>query len=235
MVAGTSRRQIQCRFNLDLNKEDEHQLHEMIRSLKKKRSFMGVIRDGIHLILDLRQGQTDVLRELFPWVFEQAVLINDGASSEGALQRQLEELKLLISQNRTLSATSLSPAIESEDDWMTVEISGKTSSEDYNPTWNFHIHSARLVTGSYSQLAPEIIWYGIRTGLIDVEATLKSGLLTRQQIADGVKARKVDPARLPKSVAVEIERLPDNGGPKKIAGANIGLSEPVFDDVELDF
>ena len=55
-------------FWLNLNKLDEHALAEKIGELKARRTFSRTIRDGIRLICDLRQGRTDVLAELFPWV-----------------------------------------------------------------------------------------------------------------------------------------------------------------------
>ena len=111
MVAGTKmlpvqagRRRVQHRFDLNLNKADEHQLHEMIRSLKKKRSFLGVIRDGVRLILDLRLGRTEVLQELFPWVLEQAITVTDEIGNQDMLKSQFEELKSLIAQKTSSPA-----------------------------------------------------------------------------------------------------------------------------------
>ena len=56
------------RFNfwLDMSKQDEFELADTIDILKEKRSFTAVVRDGIRLIVDLKRGKTDVLRELFP-------------------------------------------------------------------------------------------------------------------------------------------------------------------------
>ena len=39
---------------------------EHIQKLKSERAFTSTIRDGIRLIVDLRAGRVDVLRELFP-------------------------------------------------------------------------------------------------------------------------------------------------------------------------
>lgn len=58
------------RFNfwLDMNKPEEELIADKIEVLKNERSFTSVIRDGIRLICDLREGKLDVLFELFPWV-----------------------------------------------------------------------------------------------------------------------------------------------------------------------
>lgn len=53
-------------FWLDLDKEGDEVVADMITSLKEKRQFTATIRDGIRLICDLREGKTDVLFDLFP-------------------------------------------------------------------------------------------------------------------------------------------------------------------------
>lgn len=58
------------RFNfwLNMEKPEEELIADKIEGLKNERSFSSVIRDGIRLICDLREGKLDVLFELFPWV-----------------------------------------------------------------------------------------------------------------------------------------------------------------------
>lgn len=53
-------------FWLDDKKPTEADIAETIPALKSQRSFAKTIRDGIRLIVDLRNGNTDVLFELFP-------------------------------------------------------------------------------------------------------------------------------------------------------------------------
>lgn len=55
-------------FWLDISKQSEHDLNEHIRMLKKKRMFSYSIRAGLALLKDLREGKTDVLCEMFPWI-----------------------------------------------------------------------------------------------------------------------------------------------------------------------
>jgi len=59
------RRQRFC-FWLDSEKEDEFALAEQIVNLKKARRFVTTVRDGIWLMLSLREGEWDVLNERFP-------------------------------------------------------------------------------------------------------------------------------------------------------------------------
>jgi len=58
------------RFNfwLNMEKPEEELIADKIEVLKNERSFTSVIRNGIRLICDLREGNLDVLFELFPWV-----------------------------------------------------------------------------------------------------------------------------------------------------------------------
>jgi hypothetical protein len=56
------------RFWLDFTKPSEKAIADKIENLKNSRSFTSVIRDGIRLICDLRDGKLDILFELFPWV-----------------------------------------------------------------------------------------------------------------------------------------------------------------------
>lgn len=58
------------RFNfwLDCNKDEELVLAETIDELKAERSFSRTIREGIKLVVSLRECQVDVLEMLFPWI-----------------------------------------------------------------------------------------------------------------------------------------------------------------------
>lgn len=87
------------RFWLDLEKEHEEAIADMIDELKKKRLFAKTVRDGIRLICDLRADKRDVLKELFP----QMNLQTQTASSDrvgGYDMKLLEAInKLADSQN----------------------------------------------------------------------------------------------------------------------------------------
>lgn len=97
-------------FWLDIQREDENRLAEIIENLKERRSFVKTIRDGIRLIVDLRQGNTDVLFELFPWLQDR---LNGEAKTESlplqehlgaAFEPHLKRLEALLTSNpRTVS------------------------------------------------------------------------------------------------------------------------------------
>jgi len=67
-------------FWLNLEDESEYAIAETIEDLKDRRQFSKSIRDGLRLIVDLSQGRTDVLRELFPSILDD---INSPPSSAG--------------------------------------------------------------------------------------------------------------------------------------------------------
>ena len=104
-----SRFRLQYKFWLDLNKPHEKELAELIEDLKEQRSFSGVVRDGIRLIVDLWHGNLDVLLELFPGVetafyerFQQQQPV-----PEVAIHEQLARLEsLLLQQGNTPVATA---------------------------------------------------------------------------------------------------------------------------------
>ncbi len=66
-------------FWLDLKKPEEYILADTIFELKRRRAFVSTVRDGIRLIVSLRQGRVDVLFELFPWTCAQ---LNSGAGAQ---------------------------------------------------------------------------------------------------------------------------------------------------------
>jgi len=75
---------------------------ETIKTLKSKRAFSAVVRDGIRLIVDLREKNLDVLYELFPWVIdrlaqEQVVIQSPPAPQNNkALEDKIARLEDLI-------------------------------------------------------------------------------------------------------------------------------------------
>lgn len=56
------------RFTFWFNTEKDGDLIDEIPFLKVHRQFTRVLRDGMRLILDLRQGSLEVLFELFPFI-----------------------------------------------------------------------------------------------------------------------------------------------------------------------
>jgi hypothetical protein len=82
-------------FWLDVTKEDELVLSEQIEELKQHRSYVKTIRDGIRLVCDLKQGSTQVLFELFPWLRTELVAAAPVAT-DTKLQEEVAQLKQLI-------------------------------------------------------------------------------------------------------------------------------------------
>ncbi len=167
-------------FWLNLEDGEQYQIAECIEQLKEKRSFSQTIRDGIRLIVDLSQGKTDVLQELFPWVLEgnnvpervQAGSV-DSRGHEAALRAQIDRLEsLLLQQGATplpLPARSSLSDLKPADEGLEIQVSAAGKREDNNPSMNFMIASALNIYGTCDRLPPEIIEYGLRTGRIKSE------------------------------------------------------------------
>jgi hypothetical protein len=94
-------------FWLDFNKDDELLLAETIDELKRKRSFIKTLRDGIRLICNLREGKVDVLFELFPWV--KAEFIAGIQPQETAGERALREYLERIERQLLAGSTGANP------------------------------------------------------------------------------------------------------------------------------
>ena len=129
----------QFRFWLDVEKADERQLVDHVQALKTNRNFAAAIRDGLRLVLDLRRGKTEVLRELFPWVLEQQPVVNQSVFRERE------------------------PSPESV---VELEVRQSSGDSENKSTWNFVIASSLQVYGDVDSLPQEIIEYGVRTGRI---------------------------------------------------------------------
>jgi hypothetical protein len=110
-----ARFRLQVKFWLDLHKPEESELAELIADLKAQRTFSRVVRDGICLMVDLCQGNLDVLLALFPWV-EDAFYERFAAqqpASDHALQEQFAKLERLLTAqgNAPTAATGDSPNV----------------------------------------------------------------------------------------------------------------------------
>ena len=67
-MARTKRYRMRYDFQLNVAKDDELAVAEQITNLKTQGLYSKTVRDGIRLVSDLREGNLDVLFELFPWV-----------------------------------------------------------------------------------------------------------------------------------------------------------------------
>ena len=211
-------------FQLDLNKPDGQEVAQHIKELKRGRGYAKAIRDGIRLIVDLQKGRLDVLRELFPWVVEQSASSSESLpiealekvafSTENALRRHIEQLENLILQQGAIPVnpgqkpSEVSPPARKNDDFE-IEITRTGNTENNNSGWNFMIASAMQIYGNCDSLPPQIIDYGLRTGRIP---------------ADMIRR---------KSSAKSTESAPtEQANPGKIAGTDVTLAAPDFDDME---
>lgn len=149
----TESHRLQFRFWLDVSKPEEDVLAEQVEELKQKRTFAKTIRDGIRLVLDLRAGRWEVLRELFPWVVDaiydaaradlQAqtppMVKLDDAPVPDAIQAKLDRLEKLLLQQGALPIEKRLPSLApipllTEGD---PEIEVREAQSDVNPALNF--------------------------------------------------------------------------------------------------
>ena len=129
------------RFWLDIVKDAEYHLAEYIMELKHQRQFASTIRDSLRLIMDLREGRTDALLEMFPFVREAIQKESRG------IEQQLTRLeKLLLDTGNTpiamptgpkaMNIPALTAPIYDDDDTLTatvlkVETDGKASAANF--------------------------------------------------------------------------------------------------------
>ncbi len=104
-------------FQLTISKKDEFELANLIPILRKKRLYSRTIRDGIRLICDLRDGNMDVLFELFPWVKDKLSAPSrvGETPAEKSLRLQLERVEMLLKMQGAVPITSSTDGIKSMD------------------------------------------------------------------------------------------------------------------------
>lgn len=95
------------RFNFYLNflKDDELMVAERIDDLKRRRSFTSVIREGIIIISELREGRCDTLLANYPWIVD-AIKAPAPPTDNGDLKREIADLKrIVLEQGRAIPDT----------------------------------------------------------------------------------------------------------------------------------
>ena len=105
------RYRIRFDFQLNVAKDTEYAIAETIHWLKSQGLYSKTIRDGIRLICDLREGNLDVLFELFPWVraefLEYMTSVQPHKSdTELNIQKQLSRIEELLASDETTAATA---------------------------------------------------------------------------------------------------------------------------------
>jgi hypothetical protein len=104
----TKRYRMRFDFQLNVAKEDEYAIAEQIAALKQQGLYSKTVRDGIRLVSDLRDGNLDVLFELFPWVRAEFLeYINTVQSPKSAtelhIQDQLARIEELLANGESTS------------------------------------------------------------------------------------------------------------------------------------
>ncbi|MBZ0300996.1 MAG: hypothetical protein K8J31_14710, partial [Anaerolineae bacterium] len=100
------RYRLKYEFWLEPGKPEHDSVADRIELLKSDRQFSSVIRDGIMIISELRQGRVALLLHLFPWIKEEIQKQSspqESVSENNNLQREIAELKRLIYEQKTLS------------------------------------------------------------------------------------------------------------------------------------
>lgn len=195
-------------FWLDISKDDERELLESVHELKRVRAFSRTVRDGIRLIISLREGKTDVLSQLFPNILE------------NYLKENTTQIHVLSGANSNLSepltATPRKEISKPEQTDLNFTITQSKPKENQNPSYNILLSMARL-NDNWADLPTEVLEYGIKNKKIPASV---------QKIIDQRSQKKQVSAALtePKSM----------GGPKQLAGGAIKFEAPP-DDIELDF
>lgn len=92
-------------FWLDCDKDDELLVAEQVNELKRKRSFSSVLRDGIMIVSELRQGKVDLLLKLYPFVADMIRQATPPPAPDNSdIERQIAELKRIIMEQGGITA-----------------------------------------------------------------------------------------------------------------------------------
>lgn len=94
------------RFNFYLNfqKDDELLVAERIDDLKRRRSFTSVVREGIIIISELREGRVDTLLRLYPWIVDVIRTPQPPPPDDGDLKHEISLLRKLILEQGSIQA-----------------------------------------------------------------------------------------------------------------------------------
>ncbi len=111
-MAKPKRYRLRFQFWLNVWNDDDMAVCEQIQLLKNERSFTQVVRDGIRLICDLRQGRVDVLKELFPDVVAKlSDKTNPTYTPDSTLKQDIEQI-LQLMQNKSEVITNAPKALQ---------------------------------------------------------------------------------------------------------------------------
>ena len=99
----------QFKFWLDANSHRDKPIGEFLEAEKSRRKMTATIRDGVRLIQSLRNRDTSVLLELFPWLVTEFQPETPGDGMNALLQKIAADTEQLVA-----GATSPAPAIAIE-------------------------------------------------------------------------------------------------------------------------
>lgn len=216
-------------FWLDLEKPEENEIAETIQDLKDERSFSRAVRQGLRLWVSLRRRDTSVLFELFPWIQDRLQPTttgntdnNDSGGQEDqikALQAKIDMLTDIVTQQGTPGGMIMSarenqlkqlPAgkpAQADFDLTGGMLEVKKATSTENANFNILIASAAMGVCKFEELPPDVLAYGVERGKIPAD-------------------------KLPK-VATNGNITKNEKNPGKIAGADMTIITPDFDDLEL--
>ena len=108
-MAQAKRYRMRFDFQLNVAKDDEFAIAEQIANLKTQGLYSKTVRDGIRLVSDLRDGNLDMLYELFPWVRAEfleymAAVQPQLSDTEINIQQQLSRIEELLANGDTTSS-----------------------------------------------------------------------------------------------------------------------------------
>lgn len=90
MANRSKRYRKQYKFWLDLMKDDERVLAEVLHELKENRQYSATLRDALKLYIDLLYDNTDQLREQFPHILKRL------QQHDELVHRMLQEIRQQI-------------------------------------------------------------------------------------------------------------------------------------------
>lgn len=163
-------------FWLDDTKPDEDGLLNEIARLKAKRGFIGALRDGLRLILDLRQGKIEVLQELFPWVLDTTPSSNDIATRSDF--ERLEQLLTTFRPTHNVAQThtrALTDGAHRALDGIDLEI--KEAKSDENAAYNMILSGVSMGITTVDELPDEVVEYAVQKGKLPESARRKKDSL----------------------------------------------------------
>jgi hypothetical protein len=88
----------QQQFWLNLNKPEEAALSEQIAQLKADREFVSTVRQGIVLVIALRQGDLSLLDEMFPQMVDRIFQSGVESTSDKDVEEKLTALTTIVKE-----------------------------------------------------------------------------------------------------------------------------------------